>query len=236
MWSSVISFALFCSAARPTTPPAATRNGIPQRNRINIAQITHLLQDRVMRRWVQFAASTVAALTISVGWLFEPQLGTTAVRALGSLIESVAGGLSPFKDDADRRVVAELRQWLPPGSSLDLGSVIVDKTNQSLRLTDFVMRTDDGNALTVKRTSLEGMRPLGGRISEVDRIIAHEVMFRKADGRSIQFESLVISKPDLTNLHALISDARGLIAGVTRLAAEIERDPTRFLFGEKKNT
>jgi hypothetical protein len=62
------------------------------------------------------------------------------------------------------------------------------------------MRTDDGNALTVKHISLEGMRPLGGWISEVDRIIAHEVTFRKADGRSIQFESLVISKPDLTTV------------------------------------
>lgn len=36
------------------------------------------------------------------------------------------------------------------------------------------------------------------------------------------------------DLRALISDARVLIAGLTRVVAEIERDPTRFLFGEKR--
>jgi len=36
------------------------------------------------------------------------------------------------------------------------------------------------------------------------------------------------------DLRALISDARVLVAGLTRVAAEIERDPTRFLFGEKR--
>ena len=38
----------------------------------------------------------------------------------------------------------------------------------------------------------------------------------------------------LNDLHALISDARVLVAGLTRVVAEIERDPTRFLFGEKR--
>jgi phospholipid/cholesterol/gamma-HCH transport system substrate-binding protein len=42
------------------------------------------------------------------------------------------------------------------------------------------------------------------------------------------------SQSGLNDLHALISDARVLIAGLTRVAAEIERDPTRFLFGEKR--
>lgn len=36
------------------------------------------------------------------------------------------------------------------------------------------------------------------------------------------------------DLRALISDTRVLVAGLTRVAAEIERDPTRFLFGEKR--
>ncbi len=38
----------------------------------------------------------------------------------------------------------------------------------------------------------------------------------------------------LNDLHALISDTRVLVAGLTRVVAEIERDPTRFLFGEKR--
>jgi phospholipid/cholesterol/gamma-HCH transport system substrate-binding protein len=42
------------------------------------------------------------------------------------------------------------------------------------------------------------------------------------------------SQSGLNDLHALISDARVLIAGVTRAVAEIARDPTRFLFGEKR--
>jgi phospholipid/cholesterol/gamma-HCH transport system substrate-binding protein len=36
------------------------------------------------------------------------------------------------------------------------------------------------------------------------------------------------------DLRALISDTRVLVAGLTRVVAEIERDPTRFLFGEKR--
>ncbi len=42
------------------------------------------------------------------------------------------------------------------------------------------------------------------------------------------------SQGGLNDLHALISDARVLVAGLTRVVAEIERDPTRFLFGEKQ--
>jgi phospholipid/cholesterol/gamma-HCH transport system substrate-binding protein len=42
------------------------------------------------------------------------------------------------------------------------------------------------------------------------------------------------SQGGLNDLHALISDTRVLVAGLTRAAAEIERDPTRFLFGEKR--
>lgn len=42
------------------------------------------------------------------------------------------------------------------------------------------------------------------------------------------------SQGGLNDLHALISDARVLVAGLTRVVAEIERDPTRFLFGEKR--
>jgi phospholipid/cholesterol/gamma-HCH transport system substrate-binding protein len=42
------------------------------------------------------------------------------------------------------------------------------------------------------------------------------------------------SQGGLNDLHALISDTRVLVAGLTRVAAEIERDPTRFLFGEKR--
>ncbi len=38
----------------------------------------------------------------------------------------------------------------------------------------------------------------------------------------------------LNDLHALISDARVLVAGMIRVVGEIERDPTRFLFGEKR--
>ncbi|HKF70978.1 MAG TPA: MlaD family protein [Stellaceae bacterium] len=42
------------------------------------------------------------------------------------------------------------------------------------------------------------------------------------------------SQGGLNDLHALISDTRVLVAGLTRVVAEIERDPTRFLFGEKR--
>jgi phospholipid/cholesterol/gamma-HCH transport system substrate-binding protein len=42
------------------------------------------------------------------------------------------------------------------------------------------------------------------------------------------------SQGGLNDLHALITDTRTLIAGLTRVVAEIERDPTRFLFGEKR--
>ncbi len=42
------------------------------------------------------------------------------------------------------------------------------------------------------------------------------------------------SQGGLNDLHALISDTRILVAGLTRVVAEIERDPTRFLFGEKR--
>jgi phospholipid/cholesterol/gamma-HCH transport system substrate-binding protein len=42
------------------------------------------------------------------------------------------------------------------------------------------------------------------------------------------------SQGGLNDLHALISDARTLVAGLTRFLAEVERDPTRFLFGEKR--
>jgi len=38
----------------------------------------------------------------------------------------------------------------------------------------------------------------------------------------------------LSDLRALISDARVLVAVLMRVVAEIERDPTRFLFGEKR--
>ena len=42
------------------------------------------------------------------------------------------------------------------------------------------------------------------------------------------------SQGGLNDLHALITDTRTLVAGLTRVVAEIERDPTRFLFGEKR--
>lgn len=42
------------------------------------------------------------------------------------------------------------------------------------------------------------------------------------------------SQGGFNDLRALISDTRVLVAGLTRVVAEIERDPTRFLFGEKR--
>lgn len=42
------------------------------------------------------------------------------------------------------------------------------------------------------------------------------------------------SQQTLNQLSDLISDARNLIGGLTRLAGTIERDPTRFLFGDRR--
>lgn len=42
------------------------------------------------------------------------------------------------------------------------------------------------------------------------------------------------SQSGLNELHQLISDARVLVASLTRVSEQIERDPTRFFFGERR--
>ena len=42
------------------------------------------------------------------------------------------------------------------------------------------------------------------------------------------------SQQTLSDVGALVSEARQLISGLNRLTAEIERDPTRVLFGDRR--
>ena len=42
------------------------------------------------------------------------------------------------------------------------------------------------------------------------------------------------SQRGLTELNQLLADSRQLVAGLTRLAAEIDRDPARVFFGDRR--
>ena len=108
--------------------------------------------------------------------------------------------------------------------------------------------TDGGKAmhnLAVASTSLEDMLSKFDRTSDkADRLVAAaNDMIHQATKLATDLDSVVVSaKPglrdltttDVDQINALLSDTRRLITNLDRASAELERDPSGFLFGERR--
>jgi len=99
--------------------------------------------------------------------------------------------------------------------------------------------------LVAASTSLEDMLSKLDRTSDkADRLVAAaNDAIHQATKLATDLDSVVVSaKPglrdlttnDVDQLSALLSDARRLIANLDRVSAQLERDPSGFLFGERR--
>jgi len=164
-------------------------------------------------------------------------LFASAPEVLNKAIE-VADRLSQVLDDKNRLEIANIL--------VNVDQLTASVARTALKLDKFVDDTDgavndfrhtmgvaDGSLTEFKKTSMAFASipgDLNGTIKQVNGTLAH------VDGLVQEVRPGVkdFAQSGLNDLHALISDARVLVAGLTRVVAEIERDPTRFIFGEKR--
>jgi phospholipid/cholesterol/gamma-HCH transport system substrate-binding protein len=122
---------------------------------------------------------------------------------------------------------------------VDATSPIKSDSVASLELTGitgiYYVEVTGGNREAPPITRQEGQRypiitDLGGTIKGLNVATGHiDALIQDSRPGLKDF-----TQSGLNGLHALISDKRVLVAGLTRVAAELERDPTRFLFGERR--
>lgn len=161
----------------------------------------------------------------------------SAPEVLARLLE-VADKLNDILDEKNRTAIAEtldnVRRLtaVAAGRAGDVDSVITDAAA--------AMRELRGTLTSADQT-LDELRQLVGEHGEArDALQAIDGASRKLDKLITDLDSLVqenrgpvrdFAQGGLNQLSQLIVDARTLVAELTRLGDEIERDPARFLLG-----
>jgi phospholipid/cholesterol/gamma-HCH transport system substrate-binding protein len=125
-------------------------------------------------------------------------------------LRSVTGHMDEIFNDQNRSAIAAILQNAQTVTNKLSGTM--DDARRTLLLADNVLGDVSGTA-----------KQMNTLVQHVDAL-AQEIRPGLRD----------FTQSGLNDLHALISDARTLVAGFTRVAAELERDPTRFFFGEKR--
>lgn len=151
----------------------------------------------------------------------------------------VADRLSQILDDKNRQIIAQTLQnveLITETAAHDAGKVDTIVDDVKATTTEFRKTTMPAlnNALAEVQKTLASaniiITDLNQTVKQLNSATGHlDAMIQENRPGVRDF-----SQGGLNDLHALISDTRLLVAGMTRVVAEIERDPTRFLFGEKR--
>jgi phospholipid/cholesterol/gamma-HCH transport system substrate-binding protein len=160
-----------------------------------------------------------------------------APEVLNKVIQ-VADRLSEILDEKNRQAIANILVNVEQltGSGASAASKLdgfIDDTDATVKDARVTLRVANEALGEFKHTMAAfGNVPgeLAGTIKQVNTALGH------VDGLVQEVRPGVkdFSQSGLNDLHALISDARILVAGLTRVVAEVERDPTRFIFGERR--
>lgn len=150
----------------------------------------------------------------------------------------VADRLTNVLDDRNRAAISSILEnlqeitagALPAARKLD---TLVDSGGAALNEARTTMVTANEALIELKRVlvAVDGMTPdLAATIKELNLTATH------ADAMVQEVRPGVrdLSQNGLSQLQQLIADARVLVAGLTRVVAELERDPARFLLGEHR--
>jgi phospholipid/cholesterol/gamma-HCH transport system substrate-binding protein len=157
----------------------------------------------------------------------------------------ISDRLAAILDDKNREAIAETLQNVRNataalgGQGSNVNGVLVEaaQTMQELRKTlASVNRLSDGlNAGLVAKDG--AVDRLNSALQSADSVI------RKLSDMSTKLDAMVqenrpairdFSQRGLTELNQLITEARQMVAGISRLAGEVERDPARFFFGDRR--
>jgi phospholipid/cholesterol/gamma-HCH transport system substrate-binding protein len=160
-----------------------------------------------------------------------------APELLGKLNDT-AERLNSVLDDKNREALAETL-----GNLRDFSAAL------AARKQDVALLTGNANQAAVALTALIGhvdksysghdglASKLGGAIGDFDRVA------KNLDSTSRQLQLAVkdvrpglkdFSQQTLGNIASLVAETRQLVAGLSQLTAEISRDPSRVLFGDRR--
>ena len=153
-----------------------------------------------------------------------------APQLLERLIE-VADNLNAMLDEKNRKALAESLENIRSATasvaahSGDLGDTIAN-ANMALGELGTLLRNFDQSY-----SGHDGLKDqLTVLLGDYDKL-AKSLMLTAQDLRPGVHE---LSQHTLSQVNDLVSETRQLVSGLTRLASEIERDPTRFLFGDRR--
>ncbi|HWK43371.1 MAG TPA: MlaD family protein [Stellaceae bacterium] len=105
-------------------------------------------------------------------------------------------------------------------------SATVGTLDRTLGQLDTAMKT-----ITVAGTDADALiGSAGGTVKRLDKVL-NDADAILAENRPALRD---FSQTGLTQLTQLLSETRSLVAGLTRVSNELERDPTRFLFGDRR--
>ena len=157
---------------------------------------------------------------------------TNAPEVLARLID-VADRLSLIFDDKNRAALADTLQSVrqltavAAGRSADIDRAIADSAvaAQELRGTAAELRElfGQGDARNMFVTASNAAKKLDHLADHIDSLV-------QEDRPALRD----FSQNGLNQLSQLLVDARALVGNLNRIADEIERDPPRFLFGERR--
>jgi len=139
--------------------------------------------------------------------------------------------LNQMLDEKNRRAVAETLEHIRVlsdqlgGTNKDIDELAVNAKAAVLTATTLLKNVDK---------SYSGPDGLGSKagtaLTDFDRV-AKDVVLALQDARP---GIRTFSQQTLSDVGALVGEARQLISGVSRLVAEIERDPSRVLLGDRR--
>jgi phospholipid/cholesterol/gamma-HCH transport system substrate-binding protein len=162
-----------------------------------------------------------------------------------SKLETIADRVSDVLDERNRAAIAAILQNTEQltdtlnkaapkiGGFIDDFDDAVKQAKTALVTADMALHTADDVLHDAKNT-----------LHNTDNLEAHvDVTLREFDAAAQHIDQLIqenrpgirdFTQGGLTDLRRLISDTRVLVAGLTRVASELERDPSRFIWGDRR--
>ncbi len=110
---------------------------------------------------------------------------------------------------------------------------VIDDADATLKQTRTTMVTADEALVELKRAlaAVNGMTgDLSATVKQLNLTLTHLDLLIQENRPGLHN----FTQAGLDQLQQLIIDTRGLVAGLSRVASEVERDPARFLFGEHR--
>jgi phospholipid/cholesterol/gamma-HCH transport system substrate-binding protein len=158
---------------------------------------------------------------------------------------NVADRLADILNDKNREAIAETLENLRTttqalgGTGGQIDGMLVEGAKAVKELRETLARV---NGLTANLDS--ALNSKDGAVTRLNATMEQaEVTVRKVGDIADRLDTIVqenrpairdFSQRTLTDLQQLISETRSLVGGLSRVTAEIERDPPRFFFGDRR--